>query len=241
MPNRDDTDPRGGSQGTVRIPPALIFCWEQLNEPCGVKDLQSRFVYANQAYLDLLALPSSFDVTGRLDSELPATTAEFSEQFQLHDRIVEKERQRKSSLEIHPFGRENALQAYFFDKIPFFNDEGNVVGTYFHGRRAEHLPLDFYLHTPGSPGSSLILTRPNDIFTDGEWNVIFFLLQGKTQKEIARFLNLSVGYVHNRIPIIFEKIGVSSTRQLSEYCRCMGWNNYVPERFLTHRHVFLNG
>jgi DNA-binding CsgD family transcriptional regulator len=241
MPNSYDTDLRGRSQGSVPIPPALIFCWDQLHEPCGVKDLQSRFVYANKAYLYLLALPSLFDITGRLDSELPAATAEFSEQFQLHDRIVEKEQQRKSSLEIHPFGREKELKAYFFDKMPFFNNEGNLVGTYFHARRAEHRSLDFYMHPARRFGSSLILTRPSNIFTDGEWNVIFLLIQGKTQKEIARFLKFSCGYVHNRISVIFEKIGVSSARQLAEYCGNMGWNNYVPERFLTHRHVFLNG
>ena len=102
------------------------------------------------------------------------------------------------------------------------------------------MPLYFYTHITGSSGSSLILTRPSDIFTDGEWDIVFLLLQGNTQKEIARYLNFSVGYVHNRISVIFGKTDVSSTRELVEYCRYMGWNNYVPERFLTHGHVFLN-
>lgn len=239
MLNRYLIDVRSRSKGLVSIPPAFIYCWEQLNDPCGVKDLHSRFAYTNPAYLDLLGLPASFDITGRLDSELPAVTAEFAEQFQLHDRAVENERQRKSSLEIHPFGRNNELQAYFFDKTPFFNDKGDVVGTYFHGRRAEHLPLDFYTSTKASVACSLILTPPNNTLTDSEWDIIFLLLQGYTQKEIAKSLNFSAGYINNKISVIFNKTGVSSTRQLTEHCRNMGWHNYVPKKFMTRTHLVL--
>ena len=77
------------SKYDVTIPISLIFCWEQLNEPCGVKNLRSQFVYANPAYLKLLGLPLDFDISGRLDSEIPAPTAEFASQFQIHDRDVE--------------------------------------------------------------------------------------------------------------------------------------------------------
>ncbi|MEZ2603984.1 helix-turn-helix transcriptional regulator [Kluyvera intermedia] len=227
------------SQEIGNIPAQLIFLWEQLNEPYGVKDLNSHFIYANRAYLNLLALPQKFDIVGRLDNELPAPTAEFAAKFQLHDRLVEREQQRKSSLEIHPFGYEQILTPYFFDKTPFYNNEGDVVGTQFHARLAEHLPMDFYSTINNKTSTSLVLSQPDKLFTNSEWKVVFFLLQSRSQKEIANHLKLSVGYINNRVSVIFGKCGVSNRRQLIEYCRGNGWHNYFPGSYLSHRHELI--
>lgn len=43
----DGTDLLCRSQEIGNIPAQLIFLWEQLNEPYGVKDLNSHFIYAN--------------------------------------------------------------------------------------------------------------------------------------------------------------------------------------------------
>ena len=227
------------SQGAIPISPEFFHLFEQLNEPWGMKDLESRFIYANAAYIELLALPKNFDITGRLDSELPAPTSEFAEEFQAHDRLVECERQRKSSLEIHPFGREHTLQAYFFDKYPTYNKKGEINGTMFHGRRAEHLPLEFYTCQKSNSCISLMLTRPAEIFTDSEWRIIFYILQGKTQKQISILLGLSTRYVNKRIQGIFDEVNVSSSLHLIEFCHKMGWQNYVPESLLALGHMLI--
>jgi DNA-binding CsgD family transcriptional regulator len=239
MTVRHGTDLHVRSQGTVHVPDALIHCWEKLNEPCGVKDLHSRFVYANPAYLDLLALPKNFDITGRLDSEIPASTSEFAEAFQIHDRLVEAERQRKSSLEIHPFGHNRQIQAYFFDKLPFYSDDGEVVGTTFYGRRAEHLPLTFYTQQFSGENLSLMLTKPAEMFTDYEWKIIFYLCQGKTQKYISSLFGVSIKSVNKKVQIIYQKISVSSATELMEFCTEMGWKNYIPESLLALGHMLL--
>lgn len=210
---------------------------ETLKEPCGIKDNRSTFIYANHAYLELLNLPVQFNIEGLLDSEIPAETARYANSFQRHDRIVEETGERRSSLEIHRFGRDYQLSAYFFDKTPFPNEKGEIIGTFFHGRRAIHLPLDFYL--AGEKSGSLLLTKPDNIFTDSEWLVVFFLRANLSQKEIANKLGRSHGHIKNTIARIYEKSGVNSAKMLVEYLHANNWHNYIPEQLLAQRHILL--
>lgn len=221
----------------VEIPLAFQIYMDNLDEPCGIKDNSSTFVYANKAYHDLLNLPKGYSVTGRLDSEIPATTSEYASMFQAHDRLVERTGKRRSSLEIHPFGREQRLSAYFFDKTPFPDASVQTVGTFFHGRKAEHLSLRFY--TTDDKAESLLLTFPSNLFSETEWMIIFYLRSHLCRKEIAIKLNHSEGYIKNLIAIIYDKAGVTNTRMLIDFIREKGWHRYVPEQLLTHHHRIL--
>lgn len=219
------------------IPAMFINTWENLDEPYGVKDLQSRFVYANQAYYRLLDLPAGFDITGRYDSELPAPTSDFAAEFQAHDRLVETLKKRKSSLEIHEFGHDKRLSAYFFDKSPLYDEGDNVIGTIFHGRLAEHLSLRFY-STGGKP-ESIILTAPDGIFTDKEWELIFLLRQRHSLRECSGILGISQSAVDDRLRRIYDKKGVRSVKELIDFVRFNNWHTYVPARFITSNHIIL--
>ena len=161
----------------IHIPIQLIFSWEHLKDPCGVKDLQSRFVYANSAYIELLNLPKSFNIIGKSDSDIPASTAEFADLFYLHDRLVESEMLRITSLEVHKFGRSRSLSAYFFDKTPFFDSSGSVVGTFFFGRLAEHLPIEV-IPFDGKREISVTLVPPSSELDTREWEVVFLICKG---------------------------------------------------------------
>lgn len=221
----------------LEIPTIFLIYMDKIQEPCGIKDKSSTFIYANQAYHELLNLPAGYSVTGRKDGELPAPTSEYAGLFQAHDRLVEKTEKRRSSLEIHRFGKERQLSAYFFDKTPFPNEKGEIIGTFFHGRRTVHLPLDFYI--TGEKAGSLLLTRPDNIFTDFEWIVAFFLRTNLSQKEIANKLGRSSGHIKNTIAQIYEKSGVNSTKMFVDYLHANNWHNYVPEQLLAHRHILL--
>ncbi|MFN3071881.1 helix-turn-helix transcriptional regulator [Serratia sp. J2] len=221
----------------LEIPSIFKIYMNNLDEPCGIKNKSSIFVYANKAYLELLNLPKGYSVTGRLDSELPAPTSEYASMFQAHDRLVEKTGKRRSSLEIHPFGRDQQLKAYFFDKTPFPDASGKTVGTFFHGRKAEHLSLRLY--TTGDKAESLLLTFPSNLFSETEWMIIFYLRSHLCRKEIAMKLNRSEGYIKNLIAMIYDKAGVTNTRMLIDFIREKGWHRYVPEQLLTHHHRIL--
>ncbi|WP_350305189.1 PAS domain-containing protein [Photorhabdus viridis] len=53
------------------IDPQLIHLWESSHEPWGVKALQSKFIYANPAFYQLLNLPEDFCKENNLDRYVP--------------------------------------------------------------------------------------------------------------------------------------------------------------------------
>ncbi|MBX9475233.1 PAS domain-containing protein [Yersinia enterocolitica] len=239
MSEKDRIDLHGRSQGDFHIPVELIHSWKDLNEPFGIKDSYSRFIYANPAYLELLNLPKDFDIVGRLDSELPTPIAEFAEQFQYHERKVEMERQRISSLEIHRFSG-NEFRAYFFDRYPYINQDGHIIGTIFHGRVAEFIPLSCYVQSGFNDPQPILFKKPSDIFTDAEWSVVFFALQNFSQKEIATSLGLKQKTINNRLDSIYKKARVSGLCQLINYIMENKLENYIPERLLRSGHYIMN-
>lgn len=217
-----------------------IPTWEHLDHPCGAKNLQSQFVYANPAYKKLLSLPDKFNLEGRYDHEMPAPTSEFAEEFRYHDRLVEKVRERRSSLEINEFGPYRKLSAFFFDKLPIIDYKDNVIGTLFLGRRAVYLNTNFYLHTERP--DSVLLTKPSAIFTEKEWEIIFLMRQNLTLREIAERIQRTVNTVRAHFTTIFNKAGVNNKEQLTDFILSNGWGCYIPEKYMNgKKHILFNG
>ncbi|WP_145553889.1 helix-turn-helix transcriptional regulator [Yersinia bercovieri] len=214
-----------------------IQFWAHSSEPWGAKDNKSQFIYANKKYLQLLALPNTYCVEGRLDGELPAPTAEFQTEFQAHDRKVELLKDRLTSLEIHAFEGNAYMQPWFFDKCPIIDEDGVSVGTIFHGRTVDNMALS-HLSKIQIP-TSLVFTPPSTLFSNREWEVLFYLLHAYPSTEIANRLYLSTRTVCNIIQSIYRKAGVSSKQQIIEYCDAKNINNYIPQSFFKHTGSFL--
>ncbi|MQL49263.1 PAS domain-containing protein [Photorhabdus khanii] len=214
----------------VIISPQIINTMQQSNEPWGIKDKNSCFIYGNLALKHLENLPDSFDYEGRYDYELPWDGAEFAKEFVLHDQSVMKSETTVCSLETHMFGKNEFLSSHFCEKYPLYNDENECVGIIFHGREAQDFSLTrlFYGKLP----ASIIFQPPTHLFTPREWDVIFLSLHKNTSKQIGRILNISYRTVEHYTAQIYRKVGVKSAQQLEEYCRFNDYDLYVPKRFL---------
>lgn len=213
----------------------FIRFWENSNEPYGVKDLKSQFIYANQAFKDMLNLPLRFNLEGKLDSEMPAKTSEFADFFQQHDRIVEQTKKRISSLETHPFGREKLWQSYIFEKMPLYDENNEVAGTIFHARKPDFLPQLFLTNEQ----SSVFLTPPDFKITHREWEVLFLYCHRLTHKYIANQLKISIRTVESHIQSVKKKFNLGSKKEVIDFFYEHGWNNYIPPNLIRNRHIIL--
>ncbi|MGN2051406.1 helix-turn-helix transcriptional regulator, partial [Yersinia enterocolitica] len=194
----------------------LIRFWENSSEPWGVKDNQSRYVYANNRLHRLLALPDKFNMEGRTDGELPTPIAEFELEFQEHDCKVKLLQDRITSVEIHAWDGRSYYQPYFVDKYPLMDENGISQGVICHGRPVEDIILT-HLNKIKVP-TSLILTPPSDLFTKREWEVLFYILHSFSSMEVATKLHLSSRTIDNITQKIYKKIGISGRQQLVDYC-----------------------
>jgi DNA-binding CsgD family transcriptional regulator len=214
----------------------LIRFWEHSSEPWGVKDNQSRYIYANHRLHKLLNLPDNYSLEGRLEGELPTPIAEFEAEFQQQDRQVELLQDRITSVEIHAWDGLSYFQPYFVDKYPLIDENGISQGVICHGRPVHNIILA-HLNKIKVP-TSLVFTPPSDLFTKREWEVLFYVLHAFSSTEIAKNLYLSSRTVSNIIQSIYRKANVSNKRQMVEYCYEKKINNFVPQSFFEYTGSF---
>ncbi|HDL7147899.1 TPA: PAS domain-containing protein [Yersinia enterocolitica] len=214
----------------------LIRFWENSSEPWGVKDNQSRYVYANNRLHRLLALPDKFNMEGRTDGELPTPISEFQPEYQEHDRKVKLLQDRITSVEIHAWDGRSYYQPYFVDKYTLMDENGVSQGVICHGRPVEDVVLT-YLNKIKIP-ISLILTPPSDLFSKREWEVLFYILHSFSSTEIAKKLYLSSRKVDNITQKIYKKAVVSRRQQMVDYCYENKIINYVPQSFFEYSGSF---
>lgn len=212
---------------------SLISFMENNEEPWGVKDCESRFMYANKATLKFSQLPTNFNIEGRLDNECPAQWAEFAPDLQKQDRAVETAKKRVAMIQTCLWGQEHTL----CEKYPLFDDSKKCIGTIFHVTKFNFISL-YDLFNKEIP-SVLVMKPPTNDFTKKELEVIFHLLQSLNAKEIGIKLNLSHRTIENKLQLIYEKAKVNSLNSFKEYCKAKGFNHYIPEWFIKSGCTFI--
>ncbi|MGS0628450.1 MULTISPECIES: PAS and helix-turn-helix domain-containing protein [Photorhabdus] len=221
-------------RNNVTISPQIINTLTVSNEPWGIKDKNSCFIYGNPALKSLQNFSNSFDYEGHYENELPWDSAQFAEEFINHDKKVMEKGHRICSLETHIFGKTQTLSSYFFEKSPFYHEDGRCMGVIYHGWKAKDYSLACLHQYHNKLPTSIMFQPPTDLFTQREWDVIFLFLQKKTKKQTGQILNMTYRTVESHMVQIYQKIGINSSKQLAEYCQANNFNHYIPERFLLY-------
>ncbi|ETS31147.1 helix-turn-helix transcriptional regulator [Photorhabdus temperata] len=216
----------------ITISPQIINTLAASNEPWGIKDKNSCFIYGNPALKSLQNFSNSFEFEGFYENELPWDSAKFAEEFIKNDKKVIEKQQRICSVETHMFGREKVLSSYFFEKFPFYHEDESCIGVIYHGWEAQSYSLTHLHQYHNKLPASIMLQPPIDLFTQREWDIIFLFLQRNTRRQIGRILNIAYRTVESYMTRIYKKIGIHSSQQLEEYCQVNNFNHYIPERFL---------
>lgn len=210
---------------TGKISRQALHFFEQSLEPWGVKDIHSRFIYVNQAYIDYLEIKQDI---GNLSYEAVTAFGSFTESLIAHDQKVMQTGQRLEAIGTLLVG--NEYRSFIFEKYPFFDKDGSVTGTVVHLKPFEHISIEYFLEKPFYGEATF---TPPATFTDREWDVLFLLFRGSDRKQIAEKLGLSENTIRNIISRIFILTRTSSRNMLLEKGVKSGWHLYVPPRFVS--------
>jgi len=208
------------------INPFIRF-WEGSSEPWIVKNNLSQFVYSNVRMKNFIGLPKGFNMEGLYDGELPLAIHEFEPQFQAHDRKVESVKDRVTSVEVHQFDQLDYLQPWYSEKFPILDEDGTPLGVIVHCRPVESVFIT-RLAKIKIP-TSLMFTPPTELFTDKEWQIIFYTCQSFTPKMIEAAIGIPNRTVEDTLCRIYKKSGVGNKRGLIDYCIEHGFNNFIPQ------------
>lgn len=204
-----------------------------LPDPYAIRTLDSRHIYANRAMAKLTGLKSVNDIIDRVDYEIPSLLYENEDslkEWRLQDKKIVESRQQLAMLEIHP----DAIDSpYICRKVPFYNKNGECIGAFCTIKYIETFsPNDF---VKGRFPGSLLLNKPDDIFTEKECEIIFFKLQRMSSKEIGKILNISHRTIEKRLLDMYQKIDVNHFEDFRSYCESRNLHRYIPTRILNFR------
>ncbi|PAU99119.1 hypothetical protein CBG25_20545 [Arsenophonus sp. ENCA] len=118
-----------------------------------------------------------------------------------------------------------------FDFIPLLSQENGYLGTFFYAH--EFLFLSPLEYVDNIQPYAVTTEKPSKLFTDKEWQVLFFTMHRFSSKEIARRLNIFPSTVESHLNTIYRKVDVHSACQLRAFCREKGINRYIPPRLLS--------
>ncbi|MBA4696554.1 MAG: helix-turn-helix transcriptional regulator [Legionella sp.] len=214
--------------------------FDQMPGACGCKDLDSVFMHANQDYVNIIGLGHKEDIVGRTDFDMPCDTINAATMFREQDARVMQSLHKMRILDIHPFaGR--VWKAYIFTKTPLMNGD-ECVGTIFHGTditNAASLEIGSLLARTKIEGiennlvgqhSYMLSHHFNDIkLTDRQAEVLFYLLRGKTAKQIGQYLNVSSRTIHEHMDQLKFKLNAQNKHELIDMAIAYGFLNIVPD------------
>ncbi|MBP2171308.1 hypothetical protein J2125_004500 [Erwinia toletana] len=204
-----------------------------LAEPYCIRTAEGLFLYANMAMAKLSGLRSPHIMMERPDHEIPSLlfdNQEDLEAWRQQDRTVSETRKPLTMLEIHPSAVDSP---YLCRKVPFYSHNDECIGTFCTIKYLEVLtPNDFI---KGKLPGSLLLNKPDDFFTEKQCEIIFFRLQGVSNKEISQILGLSPRTVENRIAQMYTKARVNHLDDFRQFCESRNLHRYLPKRVLSER------
>lgn len=107
----------------------VLFMYENSSTPCHIRDVDGRYIYTNSAMDELLNLPESFSIEGKIISDIPLLADDLWDELGKYEKNTINTGESKSILFTSKFGKNSKLQIYIFDITPFRIDRLEIVGV----------------------------------------------------------------------------------------------------------------
>lgn len=210
-----------------------------------IKDIQGRYVYASQQYLEqILGINDSALILGKTDIELnvfPET--DFATEDAKEDKEVIRENHLISYLKIYPyhFGAKPLL----FNKLTLYNKKTtNVLGVLVRVMDVwvKNLPSKILEINQIKLGSQAIANNVVKYkLTPREQQVVFLFLSNFSSPDIAKIISqiegkaLSKSYIDKVFAEqLYVKFGVNDRKALFDKLQLLGVGETLPDRFLKY-------
>lgn len=201
-----------------------------------VKDSHSRYLYGNRLVCRYFNI-HPHQLPGLLDTDLTPDMRDDYDRIRQDDGKILRTHSMSIALKTFDYGRRNRLRSFLVEKRFWQLADGSdgIICTYM-----EIANLYFSTFLMPYERKSVVFTRPAEIFTDKEWEVILLLQCGVRQSDMADILGVSVSTLRNRMTRCCDKTGVTNSAVLLRHCNLQRWDNYIPPFFLKKGHVSIN-
>lgn len=208
-----------------------------------IKDRDSKYVACNKNLIQYAGLKSKKNLLYQSDANLP--WAIYAEIYREADEIALSG---QSKTFLHPIKLSNGYQAFILShKMPLYSHDKTAIGI---------KGSIFLLNSPAQLHSLLKLHKLNELIKNSDYQPIqyivsdnceffnlskreslclFYLIRGKTAKEIAQHLSISQRTVESHIDNIRMKLSCKTKSEIISKALDLGFLYYVPSSFLLNK------
>ncbi|HGJ5869215.1 helix-turn-helix transcriptional regulator [Arsenophonus nasoniae] len=120
----------------------------------------------------------------------------------------------------------NTCKIWQFHFLPLFCHDNKYLGTLFFAHKFLFLsPLEY---VDSVHPYSVNAEKPDKLFNDKEWKMVFFMMHRLNSKEIAKRLGISRSTVENKMHIIYRRADVHSACELRHFGKLKDFDRYIP-------------
>jgi len=206
------------------------------------KDVNSRYSVISKDYALLLGWKNPDQCVDLTDFDIPCEAVKAAEQFRVLDQKVIDSTKAVLSLYIcnYSFGWKTLLS----NKTPIQQESGEIAGIYGQVIDISNTNMFNWCLALNRFDQKFISTKDKPIIyilnqehaplplSKQQQACVFFLIRGKSMKEIASILNLSVRTIESYIMIIKLKLGCNNKSQIIEKAINSGFLHYIPDNII---------
>ena len=202
-----------------------------------INNINSELVLANKIMVKMAGFQNLALAQGKSYEKMQCPAAESSETFLEQDRMMLKSGVEKKWVANFEYAK-NKWYVACGSKQPIQNEEGEIIGFVSHWYDLTHdaiVDLSRYLfvsdHTFYQQQFSYAISDQFDScdLTGRQQQCIFYLLRGKSSKQIGLILSISSKTVETYVDQLKTKFDCCSKSQLIEKCIDLGMMNFIPE------------
>jgi len=179
---------------------------------------------------------------GKTCFDMPSPAVEMADHFSRQERFIMSSGCEKQYFAVIEFS--DGKHAFMIAKKPLVDDCGNVVGLFVQGIDISNKALLQGVSTLTYSDQRTTQKRKYQQFeyeivdqmennlTPREIDCMFFLIRGKTTKEIARFLNLSIKTIDRHLENMRVKLGCRNRNEIIYLAFQNSWEKIVSNNVL---------
>ena len=207
-----------------------------------VKDIDSVVQGMSKGLANRMGWKSPEDAIYTTDYDIPCDAVILAENFRSIDRQSLTSNCRALTLEM--MNSNIGWLSMLVEKTPLINLDGNITGIYCQAFDISSTAFFRYSQILSSTDQKIICSDKQSAvyilnpelsplpLTPRQQECVFFLIRGKTLKQIADILNLSIRTVESYVEAIKYRLNCTHKTQIIEKAISSGFLYFIPESFL---------
>lgn len=205
-----------------------------------VKDQESVYLAASNGFVETFGFRNHNQIKGSTDYDLVSGAAALAPTLQQHDSLAMQTRKNLRILEIQPSLHDKWI-VILTTKQPIIEPNGEITGT-----KGTAVDLTEIFTSMPKLLSAMYFNKVNQLNKDKPLTMrqaecLHYLVRGKSAKEIAVILGLSIRTVEHYIEHLKLKFSCSKKSELVDKCVELGLISIIPDHLIkTQSSIILN-